>query len=288
MAEKTPALKPLTRDDVEAACRLSEEAAWNQTAQDWMLMIMRGHAVGLFDADGDLEATAVVFPFAERVAWISMVLVRQARRRQGLATRLLRHCLASIEQAGMTALLDATEAGRTVYGPLGFQDLYTISRWEHAPSPGARAPDEANTAIRPLSAADLDGLAAWDHTRSGARRAPVLGHCWQAAPHLAHVAEDAGGNRVGYGLCRPGHRATQLGPIIADDAATAELLIQHVLAKITGLVYIDVPDAQTAFKQALIDAGFTRQRGFMRMAKGAAAPLPHPTSIYAIAGPDLG
>ena len=214
--------------------------------------------------------------------------VDKPRARNKPANKVEKFSQKNFKPGGMTALLDATEAGRTVYGPLGFQDLYTISRWEHACSPGARAPDEANTAIRPLSAADLDGLTAWDHTRSGARRARVLGHCWQAAPHLAHLAEDTGGNRVGYGLGRPGHRATQLGPIIADDAATAELLIQHVLARITGLVYIDVPDAQTAFKQALIDAGFTRQRGFMRMAKGAAAPLPRPTSIYAIAGPDLG
>ena len=93
---------------------------------------------------------------------------------------------------------------------------------------------------------------------------------------------------MGYSLGRPGHRATQLGPIIADETATAQLLIQHALAKTAGLVYIDVPDAQTEFTQALIDAGFTRQRGFMRMAKDAPRPMLPTASVYAIAGPDLG
>ena len=96
------------------------------------------------------------------------------------------------------AVLDATEAGRKVYAPLGFRDLYPISRWEGSPPTQATAPAtyEASAAVRPLPAEDLDGLAAWDRVRFGADRAPVLRHLRQAASHLAHVAEDAGGNLV--------------------------------------------------------------------------------------------
>ncbi len=281
-------LKPLTRNHVAAACRLSEEAAWNQTAQDWLLMTMHGYAVGLFEEDGTLAATALVFLLDERVAWISMVLVTPARRRQGLATKLLQHCLAYCEEAGLTAMLDATEAGQAVYARLGFADLYTISRWEGAASAGAGLLPEANTTIHPLPASDLDDLATWDHAHTGLHRAPVLRYCRQSAPHLAHVAEEAGGNQIGYILGRPGRCAMQLGPLIANETATARLLIQHALAKIAGPVYIDVPDAQTELTQSLIDAGFTRQRGFVRMAKAATPSALPTTSLYAIAGPDLG
>ena len=188
------------------------------------------------------------------------------------------------------AVLDATEAGRKVYAPLGFRDLYPISRWEGSPPTQATAPAtyEASAAVRPLPAEDLDGLAAWDRVRFGANRVPVLRHLRQAAPHLAHVAEDAGGNLVGYGLGRPGRLATQLGPVVADDTAVATLLMRHAVEKITGLVYVDVPDAQTTFKQMLIDAGFTRQRKFIRMVKGDLPALDQAAQIYAIAGPELG
>ncbi len=290
MADQALTLNPLTLDDVAAALRLSEEARWNQTARDWRLMITHGHAVGLFEPGGALVATAIVFPFEDRLAWISMVLVTRARRRQGHASQLLQYCTGYIEGAGMIAVLDATEAGRKVYAPLGFTDLYPISRWEGSPPTQATAPPtyEASAAVRPLPAEDLDGLAAWDRVRFGAGRAPVLRHLRQAAPHLAHVAEDAGGNLVGYGLGRPGRLATQLGPVVADDAAVATLLMRHAVEKITGLVYVDVPDAQTTFKQMLIDAGFTRQRRFIRMVKGDLPALDQAAQIYAIAGPELG
>ena len=290
MAEQALTRNPLTLDDVAAALRLSEQARWNQTARDWRLMITHGHAVGLFEPGGALVATALVLPFEDRLAWISMVLVTPAWRRQGHASRLLQYCTGYIEEAGMIAALDATEAGRKVYTRLGFSDLYPISRWEGL-SPTqttAPAPYEASAAIRLLPAKDLDGLAAWDRERFGAGRAPVLRHLWQAAPHLAHIAEDAGGNLVGYGLARPGRLATQLGPVVADDTAVATLLMQHAVEKITGLVYVDVPDAQTTFKQRLIDAGFTRQRGFIRMVKGDLPALDQVAQIYAIAGPELG
>ena len=91
-----------------------------------------------------------------------------------------------------------------------------------------------------------------------------------------------------HGLGRPGRLATQLGPVVADDAAVATLLMRHAVEKITGLVYVDVPDAQTTFKQMLIDAGFTRQRRFIRMVKGDLPALDQAAQIYAIAGPDLG
>jgi len=290
MAEQALTRNPLTLDDVAAALRLSEQAHWNQTARDWRLMITHGHAVGLFEPGGALVATALVLPFEDRLAWISMVLVTPSWRRQGHASRLLQYCTGYIEEAGMIAALDATEAGRKVYTRLGFSDLYPISRWQGL-SPTqttAPAPYEASAAIRLLPAEDLDGLAAWDRVRFGAGRAPVLRHLRQAAPHLAHVAEDAGGTLVGYGLARPGRLATQLGPVVADDTAVATLLMQHAVEKITGLVYVDVPDAQTTFKQMLIDAGFTRQRRFIRMVKGDLPALDQAAQIYAIAGPELG
>lgn len=253
-------------------------------------MITHGHAVGMVESDGTLVATALVLPFEARIGWISMVLVTPARRRQGLATRLLHHCLTHCDNAGMTPILDATDAGRQVYTRLGFTACYAIRRWERTPSAEAATPVsfDAVPAIRPLTPADLDGLATWDRARFGANRAPVLHHCRQAAPHLAYIAEKAGGTPTGYLLGRSGHRATQLGPLVTDDEAVARRLLQAALAKATGRVYIDVPETQTAFERELAEAGFTKQRGLMRMVKGTASPLPPPDAIYAIAGPELG
>ena len=58
-----------------------------------------------------------------------MVLVTKDRRRGGVGTGLLKRCIEEVRAAGAVAGLDATEQGRPIYLPLGFHDLYKISRW---------------------------------------------------------------------------------------------------------------------------------------------------------------
>jgi GNAT superfamily N-acetyltransferase len=127
-AEAPPILR-LQPDDSEAVSPLSVEAGWNQVAADWRLMIASGSAFGIQDAAGRWIASALALPLGPQVSWISMVLVTKPERRQGHGTRLLERCIAAIEATGGAMGLDATELGRPVYLPLGFRDLYTISRW---------------------------------------------------------------------------------------------------------------------------------------------------------------
>ena len=110
-----------------------------------------------------------------------------------------------MRDAGRIAGLDATELGRPVYLPLGFRDLYTISRLRlDAPAPAASTP--AGCTIRPLVAADLPGIVAFDAPRSGMQRSHVLAYLLQQAAEAAFVAEVDGGI-AGYALGRPGRIA---------------------------------------------------------------------------------
>lgn len=122
-------IRQLGPADVEAGLRLSAEAGWNQTADDWRFMIGFGRAIGADEPGRGLVASALVLPLGLRLSWLSMVLVARDRRRLGLGTTLLRRCIAAVQATRATPGLDATEQGRPVYGPLGFRDLYPISRW---------------------------------------------------------------------------------------------------------------------------------------------------------------
>ena len=119
--------RPLTEADLDAALALSLEAGWNQLAADWRLFLQVGRAICL-TRNGQTVATAAVLPYGSRFAWISMVLVTAAERRQGLARWLLRHCVDDILQHGLVPVLDATPAGRTVYLNLGFRDTWGMHR----------------------------------------------------------------------------------------------------------------------------------------------------------------
>jgi GNAT superfamily N-acetyltransferase len=281
------AWEPLTAADAEGALPLSAEAGWNQTAADWAFMLREGRGIGVRDGAGRWVGSALALPLGERLSWIGMVLVAKHARRRGIGTRLLRRTIDEVRDAGRIAGLDATELGRPVYLPLGFRDLYTISRLRiETPAPAASTP--AGCTIRPLVAADLPALAAFDAPRSGMRRSHVLAYLFREAPERALIAE-AGGGIVGFVLGRPGRIAFQVGPVVADDEAIAMALVSAALTHLDGPAMIDVPDAHADLRAWLDRHGAVRERGFTRMTLGAPPPgLTNPRAVFALAGPELG
>src|SRR6266446_423168 len=102
-------IEVITADQCEAVWPLSVEAGWNQNVADWRFMLGAGRGFGCRGSDGRWEASSLVLPLGDRLAWISMVLVTPAQRRGGLGTGLLKHCIDELRARGAVAGLDATE-----------------------------------------------------------------------------------------------------------------------------------------------------------------------------------
>src|SRR5690349_1926972 len=209
-------IAPIDVGDCEAVWPLSIEAGWNQNVADWRFMLEAGRGFGLRDGGGKWEASSLVLPLGDKLAWISMVLVTKARRRGGVGTSLLRRCIAEVQASGAVAGLDATEQGRPIYVPLGFRDLYKISRWHFD---GVK--DTPSTAaLRPMRPSDLPSVLAYDRKQSGMKRPELLTHLAARQPAMAFVAGSSG-----FVLGREGRTAYSIGPVIADDEATGLALI---------------------------------------------------------------
>ena len=281
--------RALTSADAEAGFRLSREAGWNQTIEDWRMMLTVAPSIGQVDHAGTLVATALVMPYGGRIGWIAMVLTTASCRRRGLATANLRWAIDMCAERGLIAGLDATPAGREVYLPLGFHDLWRLQRWVRTRAVRAEkmraGQGSANDiVIRPA----LDDLAALDADVFGARRDDLLAYLRLNQPHHAWIAVDSG-RTVGFVLARAGRLALHVGPLIAPDATLADALLRQALDGIDGDVSIDVPDHQTAFQQRLKKLGFAPVRPFMRMINADPTLIAgRPTSGFAIAGPELG
>src|SRR5581483_2685578 len=108
-------IEPISVADSEAAWPLSIEAGWNQNLADWQFMLGVGRGFGVRGGDGKWDASSLVLPLGEKLAWISMVLVTRSRRRGGVGTGLLKRCIAEVQGSGAVAGLDATEQGRPIY-----------------------------------------------------------------------------------------------------------------------------------------------------------------------------
>ncbi|MEO7854977.1 MAG: GNAT family N-acetyltransferase [Rubrivivax sp.] len=278
----------LRRTDADDALRLSDAAGWNQGVEDWRLFIENGQVLGYRSADGTLVASGAALPYPGAdtahagLGWISMVLVSTAWRQRGLATSLLHESIDWLRQRRLTPVLDATPAGQVVYTPLGFQPGLAFERWQATLEPSAIALTPS-TAVRARSE-DRSAIVALDDAAQQVQRA-VLIDALLARPHTQAWIDAP---RTGFVIRRAGHRALQIGPLVATDEDAAVALLGNALAGIDGAVFLDVPVRWSALAQRLTQWGFVRQRPFVRMALGPTAALHGSDRQFVLAGPEFG
>jgi len=273
------ALRP---DDAVRLVRLSGAAGWNQTEADWRLMLGLGEGFGFWQSERPV-ATALILPYGSDFAWLSMVLVAERWRRNGLASRLTEACMEKAHALGLALRLDATDAGRAVYRRFEFTDQYTFTRFA-ADQPVIGG--DATTDVRAATDSDLDAIAAYDAASFGAGRKAVLAALVHGRSSLAWISE-VEGTCAGIVLGRDGCRAVQLGPLVADDTQTAIALATSALRDVHEPVFIDVVDGRDDFLAWLTTAGFAAQRQFTRMSLNEPAFDSAPTS-FVVAGPEFG
>lgn len=266
-------LRTLRADDVPAAFQLSAQAGWNQTEEDWrMLLELSPEGCLGIEADGNLVATTTLLCFGQRLAWIGMVLTKLDYQRQGLAKRLLEHCLELADQMGVeTTKLDATDQGRSIYGNFGFHPEQEIQRWSRA------GEGEAPPAAGGISAGEpwrfLDSLA------FGADRSMMLHRLAQRHPPIS-IARS-------YLFSRPGRATAYLGPCVSETAETARRLIEECVQRTKCSWSWDLFPRNRDAVAIARDLGFSPRRHLVRMARGKQLQAKE-NAIYAIAGFELG
>jgi GNAT superfamily N-acetyltransferase len=275
-------LHPADLADAEALVR---EAGWNQIAADWRIFLELGTTYAVRDA-GRVIATAATLPYGG-FAWVSMVLVAGAHRRRGLGTRLLRRAIDDLTAAGVVPVLDATPAGRALYLTLGFEDAWSLHRLTCARWQRTDEPPPGGTTIQPISDAVWPKLCAYDAAAFGADRSGVLTRLRGRLPPAELVAE-RDGRVVGFALGRDGRTHVEVGPLVAEDNATARALLSRALDALDAPIYIDLADAKADIRSWLEAHGFAPQRPYTRMLLGRREAFDDPHRTYALAGPELG
>jgi len=262
--------------DAFAGLALSTEAHWNQNEADWRFFLTKGTVFGVRDNDGHLIATAALLPYTSGNAWISMVLVTASWRRRGLATKLVDACLAAAAKQGLTPWLDATPAGVTVYGPLGFAPTLQLRRlrFENSARPKARA-------YQQLSACDLQEFIARDIRAMGFDRNTLL----------AGLGGRPGSRLLSNGdaiaLVRDGRKARHIGPLFADSPDRALTMVHEIVRSETGPLLIDAVNEEEELLQGLTHSDWIIERPFQRMRFGS-APARAAEPPFAVAGPEFG
>jgi len=306
-------IRAVVTRDMPDLLRLVESVGWNQTEADWQnLMGLAPEGCRVMVNQGRAVGSVSVLRYEDQLAWIGMLIVDPAWRRQGIATRMLHDAIAAAGDVSCVKL-DATPEGQKVYEQHGFVAEFPLGRWvAAAPRPGGGAGDSA---VRAMSIDDLPAVNRLDRQAIGVDRAGLLQRLYEQAPELAWVVADGpqagaagttgSGTIRGFCLGRRGRRLTQVGPIVIDatrgastSATTSPVNVATSLleaaARQCGVqpVAVDAVQLDDAAHEAWIDQlqsmGFARERPLMRMARPANAVTGCPDAMFAVAGYEFG
>jgi GNAT superfamily N-acetyltransferase len=287
MATTEPVIgAPLAASELADADALVRAAGWNQVAADWETFLKLGTVFAARDS-GRVVATAAILPYGE-FAWVSMVLVLPDYRRYGLGTRLLKRCTTELERQGRVPVLDATPAGQPLYQAMGFRETWGFQRLAAASVRAIAPPLRAEgVTVRPIGEGDWAELCAYDAVAFGADRGALLQRLRGRLPEAELVAR-RGGRIAGFMLGRDGRSASQIGPLVAEDAATAFSLLERAIAAINGPIYLDLADSKEDIGEWLMRCGFVSQRPLTRMVLGRSQGFDDEARTFMVVGPEFG
>jgi GNAT superfamily N-acetyltransferase len=292
--------REMTEGDLEDGLCLSRASGWNQTIEDWRLLLSLGP--GLFRVateEGHIVASGGAVCYGDALAWICMILVDPARRGHGIGTRIFDDVLdrteALVRAGGLRVVgLDATPAGRGIYAQRGFVDAGGLVRLRKGSGLELCSPEEVTIqdltpmtpAVRPLTTEDLGAVLARDREVFGADRGAVLRWAFAAAPDLAWIARRDGTTAYCFG--RHGDHSDHVGPVVADDPMLARDLVAACLYRSRSRPLILDARTDPTWLAGLAGMGFREQRPFTRMYRGETRPDAHPTLELALFGPEFG
>jgi len=271
MAERET-LRTMKAEDVPAAFRLSAQAGWNQTEEDWRTLLELAPKTCLaIEVDGQLAATTTLVCYRRRLAWIGMVLTRLEFQRRGFAKKLFGEALKRADEMGIeTIKLDATKQGQPLYEQFGFRGEEEIVRWSRQ-----------NSGTEPLSVV-RSSPPVWrqlDANYFGADRVSLLERLAEINPPTLRGQS--------YLFSRPGRASAYLGPCVSDNPEDARSLISACVQSSQCSWYWDLFPGNRQAASIARDLGFTPQRHLLRMARGKELREER-DAIYATAGFELG
>lgn len=281
-------LRLMTAADIPLGMRLKEQAGWNQLEADWRRCLnLQPDGCFVAERDGIAVGTTTTCIFGS-IAWIAMVLVDAAERGRGIGRALLERALAFLDTQGVRSVrLDATPLGRPLYEKLGFVEEYVLNRFDGVPSlaePAAESPEPI--AIHAAHADIFGDIRRLDERITGTDRQALLHHLF------AEIADEwrmavRGDQFLGYSAGRPGSRAYQIGPCLAEIEAGPLLLADALRRHIGHCVFVDVPAGNRAAVTVVESAGLFSQRPLVRMCRGL---IPHEfrEQLWASFGPEKG
>ncbi|MCO7263019.1 GNAT family N-acetyltransferase [Dickeya zeae] len=247
----TITLRAMTAADADFGWSLTQQTNWPHRLQDWQDALQLGDGL-LAEENGQPLGTAVCWRWGERWATIGLVVVDEQQQGRGIGRRLMEGLLAGLD--GYQVRLHATAAGQGLYTRLGFTAVGEIHQYQCPQLPAIAAPTlDDGLQLRAATLADAHHLSMLDHQAHGLARPALI--AWLLRQSTSMRVLEQHGRIVGFAALRPFGRGYVIGPVIADSAEHARLLIRALMSEVGGeFVRIDT-DAALGLGHWLAECG---------------------------------
>jgi Acetyltransferase (GNAT) domain/Acetyltransferase (GNAT) family len=251
---------------VETMVDWARREGWNPGAVDarcFRAADPDGFLVGTIDDRLIATISAVRYP---GLGFVGLYIVDPEFRGQGYGLRIWTAAMDRLD--GVVTGLDGVVAQQDNYARSGFALAHRTVRF------GGPARGRAHDDVEMLSIADLDMVADYDEPCFGAPRRAFLEQ-WLAQPGARALGVRSRGGLSGYGVIRAAHDGYKVGPLFADDAATAERILGG-LAHHAGegaTLFWDVPEPNTAGIAIARDRGLEPVFETARMYRGGSPEI---------------
>lgn len=237
MAGDSFTIRPMRADEIALSVDWAAAEGWNPGLNDapcFAAVDREGFLIG--ELDGKPAATISCVNYDDRFAFLGFYIVRPDLRGRGFGLRLWQ---AAIAHAGARTIgLDGVVAQQDNYRKSGFRLAYRNVRYGgHVAAPGAGA-----RSLTPLADVPLAIIAADDATVFPAARLAFLRAWIGASGHIGRALM-RDGTLAAWGVIRPCREGFKIGPLVADDHAAAEAVLDALIAAVgAGEVYLDLPE----------------------------------------------
>jgi GNAT superfamily N-acetyltransferase len=261
-------IRTMRPDEISTAVDWAAAEGWNPGLADASCFAVadpRGFLIGEFD--GVPAATVSCVNYGANFSFLGFYLVRADLRGRGYGVRIWKQAIA---HAGRRVIgLDGVVAQQQNYRKSGFELAYANVRYGGA----IVAPDRPQAGVIELSQVPLPTIEAYDATVFPAPRNSFL-RAWVNAPGHVGCARVQDGRLAGFGVIRPCRQGYKIGPLAADDRATAEIVLSALVAEVGGGdIFLDIPSVNRDAIALAEDLELAPVFETARMYTGAIPPL---------------
>jgi hypothetical protein len=262
----------MSRGELDRVIQWAADEGWNPGLGDAAAFhVADPTGFQIVEADDGQPAAAIsVIRFGERFGFLGLYIARPEHRGRGHGMTIWRSGMEYL--AGRTVGLDGVVAQQENYRKSGFALAHRNIRHQGA-VPSVEAPD----GLTSLTDVPFDTVLDYDLPLFGAPRAAFLS-AWIGMPGVIALAAGmsagaSSGSLQGYAVARPCRVGWKIGPLFADDPATADALFRGIATRLPAneTVILDIPEPNHAAVAMAERYGLTPAFETARMYAG-----PHP------------